>query len=148
MKQFLNIFFVVMGVIFTILIVIGIYLFITDPWNIKPILFGGSTGMSIPKQQVQKATPVTTTESSGATTSTEMADAKTHSLTTDSSFTLSDKQKQALVSFGIDPVVVPSTISPEVEACFVVNLGASRVAEIKAGAVPGAIEFFKAKSCI
>ena len=33
MKKFLTGFFAVMGVILTILIVIGVYLYITDPWN-------------------------------------------------------------------------------------------------------------------
>ncbi len=138
MKQFLNIFFVTMGVIFTLLICISIYLYITDPWNIKPMIQGSKPSPSIPAQE----------EVGESVTSTETIDSNTTSPTADSSFTLSDEQKQALVSFGIDPSTIPSTISSEIEACFVANLGEQRVREIKAGAVPGALEFLKAKPCI
>ncbi|KKT87077.1 MAG: hypothetical protein UW86_C0010G0017 [Microgenomates group bacterium GW2011_GWA1_Microgenomates_45_10] len=66
----------------------------------------------------------------------------------DGGFSLSDAQKSALQAFGIDISTIPSYITPEQEACFTLALGADRVAEIKAGAVPNAIDFFKAKSCI
>ena len=66
----------------------------------------------------------------------------------DGGFVLSDSQKSALAAFGIDISTIPSQITPEQETCFVVALGADRVAEIKGGAVPNAIDFFKAKSCI
>ncbi len=147
MKQFLNIFFVVMGVVFTVLIIIGAYLFISDPWNIRPMLEGSTGGNTVTKPQPKNEAPVTTT-SIGTTTSNEIRAPQETSVTESTSFTLSEEQKQALTSFGVDPSTIPSTISPEVEACFVANLGAPRVAEIKAGAVPGALEFFKAKSCI
>ena len=129
MKKFLTGLFVVMGVIFTILIIIGVCLYITDPWNIRPMIEGISA-TEAPRTTMTTTLPVDV------------------SATESSSFTLSDAQKQALVSFGIDPASVPSTISAEMEACFVRALGAPRVVEIKAGAVPGALEFFKAKSCI
>jgi hypothetical protein len=41
MKRILNIFFVSLGVIFFIIILIGVYFFVTDPLNLKPIVFGG-----------------------------------------------------------------------------------------------------------
>ena len=40
MKKFLNIFFVVLGVIFFVIILIGVYFYIADPLNLKPIIFG------------------------------------------------------------------------------------------------------------
>lgn len=63
-------------------------------------------------------------------------------------FVLTDGQKQAINSFGIDPSTIPLTVSPEVEACFVSALGGEKVAEIKAGGIPSAFDFFKAKGCI
>ena len=39
MKKILNIFFIVLGVMFCIMIVIGAYFFVADPFNIKPLLF-------------------------------------------------------------------------------------------------------------
>jgi len=63
-------------------------------------------------------------------------------------FQLSEAQKSALQAFGIDPSKVPSSITAQQEACFTAALGAERVAQIKGGAVPSAVEFFKAKGCI
>jgi len=42
MKSITTQFFVTLGVIFLILMVVGGYLFITDPYGLKPLLFGGS----------------------------------------------------------------------------------------------------------
>lgn len=67
---------------------------------------------------------------------------------TSGGFELSSAQMEALVSLGIDPEAVPSTISAEQETCFVEELGPQRVEEIKAGDVPNALEFVKARSCI
>lgn len=53
MKKFLNIFFVTLGVIFFILILIGAYFYVTDPLNLKPLIFGTeaseSSGDSVDK---------------------------------------------------------------------------------------------------
>jgi len=127
MKNILTQIFVTLGVIFLILIMVGVYFFVTDPFNIKPLFFGNTTE----KAQV-KNTPVTETKDTPAT----------------AGFTLSATQKQALINLGIDPASVPTAISATQESCFVNVLGEARVSEIKAGAVPNAIEFFKAKSCI
>lgn len=132
MKTFLTKIFLGLGVIFFILILIGTYLFVTDPYNLKPLLFGSPV-----KTQTTK-TDTTETKTSGTTT--------TGAAT--GGFQLSAEQKQALVAFGIDPATVPSSISPAQETCFINVLGNARVSEIKAGAVPSALEFFKAKSCI
>lgn len=43
MKKFLNIFFVTLGVIFFFIILSGVYFYITDPLNLKPIIFGSET---------------------------------------------------------------------------------------------------------
>ncbi len=39
MKKFLAVFFVTLGVIFFVLILVGAYLFVFDPFNIKPLFF-------------------------------------------------------------------------------------------------------------
>ncbi|MFZ2252954.1 MAG: hypothetical protein WAW13_02130 [Minisyncoccia bacterium] len=134
MKNILTQIFVSLGVIFLILIMAGVYFFITDPLNLKPLFFGNGTE----KTQVKNA-------SATETKNTIPVGAKT---TTTGGFVLSDTQKQALINLGIDPASVPTTISATQESCFVSVLGEARVAEIKTGAVPNAIEFFKAKSCI
>ena len=126
MKYFLNQIFVTLGVIFFILIIVATYFFITDPYNLKPLVFG-SDGIF----QTQ-STSTTTADTAGA----------------DVGFTLSEPQKQALINLGIDPAKVPSLVTAEQEQCFVRTLGAARVSEIKNGAVPGPVEFVKAKGCI
>ncbi len=126
MKNFLNQVFVVLGVIFLILILIGVYFFISDPYNLRPLLFPSSPAQS---SQNTNTTEGDTTSSSGG-------------------FQLSEAQKQALINLGVDPSTVPASVSTEQEACFTAALGASRVAEIKRGAVPNAIEFYKTKPCI
>lgn len=121
MKKFFTIFFVTLGVIFFILILIGIYLYVADPFNIKPLLSGSDSSVSA-------------VTNGGAVV--------------DKNPALSPAQEKTLETFGIDPATVPSEITPEQEACFVQILGAERVAEIKAGDTPTATEFFKAKGCL
>lgn len=130
MKNLVNNILVGLGVIFLIIIISGVVFFIVDPYNLKPLIFGTSF------------TPVKNSGSNTKSTSTATPTA------TGGSFQLSEAQKQALVSFGIDPTNIPNSISAEQETCFVGALGQARVVEIKAGAVPSGIEFFKAKGCI
>ena len=89
MKNIFTQIFVTLGVIFLILILVCIYFFVTDPFNLKPMIFGSG--------------PVVTQEKSTNTT----APINTTTTATQGGFTLSDAQKQALVSFGIDPATVP-----------------------------------------
>jgi hypothetical protein len=141
MKHFFTQFFVALGVIFFIIIVIGIYFFITDPYNLKPLIFGSSP---VPAPAAQQTNDTKSTSESTTDTGTpEAAPAPSTG-----GFQLSEAQQQALISLGIDPAAVPSSISPEQETCFVSVLGEARVAEIRAGAVPNAVEFLKAKACI
>jgi hypothetical protein len=134
MKNILTQIFITLGVIFLILIMIGVYFFVTDPYNLKPLLFGND----VVNTQVKNTNGV---ESKAASATNETTAAS-------GGFALSASQKQALVNLGIDPTKVPSSISPTQESCFVSVLGEARVSEIKTGAVPNAIEFLKAKSCI
>ena len=59
-KKFITIFFVVLGVIFFVLIIFGIYFHIADPLNLRPLLFGtgesnssgsGNSGLSEEQKQ-------------------------------------------------------------------------------------------------
>jgi len=141
MKQFFVHVLAFLGAIFLLVIIALMYFFITDPYNIKPLLFGG--GLTPSFQSSNNTSDMSTDEHADATASAETAD-----VSTAGGFALSEAQKQALVSVGIDPSAVPDSISAEQESCFVSALGEARVAEIKAGAVPNALEFLKAKSCI
>jgi hypothetical protein len=67
--------------------------------------------------------------------------------TSDENPILSPDQEKTLRSYGINPVSLPSTITPEMQACFVSKLGSTRVAEIKNGSAPTASDYFAAKSC-
>jgi hypothetical protein len=125
MKSFFTIFFVVLGVIFLLLIIAVTIFLIIDPFGLRQAFVSqsGAGGYE------------TSTLSGG-----DVAE--------DRNPALSPAQEQALKSFGIDPAQIPSEITPEQEACFVARLGAARVEEIKAGAMPTAAEFFKARDCI
>lgn len=141
MKSILTQVFVSLGVVFLILIFVGIYFFITDPYGLKPMLFGSSA----PTQS--SSAPVSDTANNAETsngTSTNTASEPVAS----GGFELSGAQVEALIGLGIDPAAIPSSISAEQESCFAGELGEARVEEIKAGAVPSAFEFLQAKSCI
>lgn len=61
---------------------------------------------------------------------------------------LNAEQEAKLESFGVDVSQLPTTISPEMQECFIEKLGQDRVNEIIDGATPNPIELFKAKDCI
>ena len=90
MKQIFTHLFVALGVIFLIIIIAGTVFIIADPYNIKPLIFGS---------------PATGNFSNSETTQTN------DSASVSGEFSLSEAQKQALISFGIDPSIVPSSIS-------------------------------------
>ncbi len=124
-KKILNTFFVTLGVIFFVIILLGVYLYIADPFNLR--------------EMVDETIP-----DMGIADSEEVADG----VVEDKHPLLSPTQEKTLETFGVDPAAVPSSITPEQEACFEAELGTVRVNEIKAGDSPTAIEFLKAKDCI
>ena len=128
MKKFFNIFFVTLLFIFFFIILAGIYFFITDPLNIKPIIFN--------KNQTKE---ISTSTSSLNTEGT---------IPEDKNPILSPAQEKALETIGIEPSEVPSSFTPEQLTCFEEKLGKNRVVEIKNGDTPSATEFYKAKGCI
>ena len=132
MKKFFTIFFVTLGVIFLILILMGAYFFITDPLNLRPLLFnsgGGSFEARDANGNSDSESNTSASESGGGPT-------------------LSASQEAALRAVGIDPSNLPSTITAEQEDCFVEKLGSERVGEIKAGGTPTFEEFIKGRDCI
>ena len=126
MLRIIRHFFVTLGVIFFILIIAGISFIVIDPWHIRPLLW-------------PKTTTVTPT-STGTTPTSSTAPAAINFL--------NESQRAALQKFGIDPASLPTTITASQEACFVGVLGQARVDEIKAGAVPSALEFLRASACL
>ncbi|OGY90759.1 MAG: hypothetical protein A3B30_02420 [Candidatus Komeilibacteria bacterium RIFCSPLOWO2_01_FULL_52_15] len=122
-------FFTTLGVIFFILLIVLAYLFIADPFNLRP-LYNTLTSPSV----------ITPTSTPG-TVNTNTAPKTDNPL-------LSPAQEQALIKIGVDPAKLPTTITPQMEACFVQTLGQKRVDEIKKGAPPTPVDFFAARACL
>ena len=131
MKKFLTVFFVTLGVVFFILISMAVYFFVTDPLNLKPILFGREQ-VEVQGNEIHEIGEVT-----GSTT-TEV----------DRNPMLNATQEKALDAIGVNPANIPTQFSSEQEICFGEKLGVDRVEEIKAGDLPSAAEFFKARECL
>lgn len=127
MNKSIQIVFIILGGVCVILLLVAIGFYLSLTLAGSPVRYTNEPTTPIPSES-----PVDTTADE-----TDRTD-----------FTLTDAQKQALSSFGIDPAVVPSSVSAAQEVCFEAALGVEKVAEIKAGAVPSAIDFFKAKDCI
>jgi hypothetical protein len=126
MKKFFTIFFVSLGVIFFLILLFISYLFIFDPFNIKPLLFNNKETFNTPQNNLNETSTTTTANKPF----------------------LSDAQKKTLSSFGVDPASLPSTITQTQETCFKTKLGEARFAEISSGASPSITEFLNAKSCL
>jgi hypothetical protein len=118
MKILLRIVIGFLAVVGTLTIIAGTYLYIADPFGLKPLLMG-----------------------SRSTTSSGNSNSSTNPL-------LTPNQAAALQKLGVDPSKLPTQITPAMEACFTTTLGQTRVNEIKAGAAPTPLDLFKAKSCL
>lgn len=135
MKKFFTIFFVVLGVLFLIQIILITYFVVADPFNLKPLFFSSSDYVAESIMDVSPEESVTDTPASQK----ESVDAHP---------ALSESQEAALESVGINPASLPSTISPEQEQCFIEAIGSARVEEIKAGGSPTPTEIFRARGCL
>ena len=124
--KILRVFFVILGVIFFLMIVAGLYLYQSDFYGIKSIV-------SYEKEDLS------TSENNNANNLNESEDKNP---------ALSAEQEAQLEGIGIDPAQVPSEISPEMEDCFIQKLGEERVREIEAGASPTTLELIKAEPCL
>jgi len=130
-----------LGVILLVLLVISMYWYQNDSITINE-LTDDPDASQIESQNNSLSGTVSASSEMNAMTSTSTLSGS------GVGFALSAQQVEALVSLGIDPESVPSSITTEQEQCFVAELGESRVLEIKGGAVPNAFEFLKVKSCI
>ncbi len=140
MKIFFTIFFVSLGVIFFCILLALVYFWIADPYNIKPFIFQSPSSDTEKKEANgdTNLTPISTATSAdtgiGATASAGGG--------------LTEGQKNALELVGINPNILPSKLTPEQEKCFVDKFGQARVDEIKAGAIPTAMEVLTGRSCL
>jgi len=125
--KILNSFFVTLGVIFLILIIISAYILMADPFDLKPII----KALRLPAGDNLQIT--NSAQTNGPT---------------DKNPLLTTEQEKTLESLGVNPAALPTQITPELESCFTDKLGAARVEEIKKGSQPGAADFFKASSCL
>ena len=139
MKKVLTVFFVVLGVVFFCLLIVLGYLYIADPFNLKSLWSTPPMGQDASTSTAATFPAASSTQLEGGAEATGSEDR--HSV-------LSPAQENALILVGIDPAAIPTEISPEQLACFEVRLGRERVAEIRAGAAPTALEIIKAKECI
>ncbi|RJR12997.1 hypothetical protein C4585_02675 [Candidatus Parcubacteria bacterium] len=111
-------FFQLLGVIFFLLILAGVYFYFADPIGMRATLESVSTSSE---------------------TGTTQKDAHPY---------LSDGQENALRAVGVDPSKLPSSFTAEQQACLIGVVGEARANEIKAGALPTPVEIFKAKDCL
>lgn len=125
--KIINWFFVTLGVIFFIVLVALAYVWIADPYNLKPLFMGTDAGL----------VDVSTNAGVGAGASEQ-----------DVNENLNTSQEAALRTVGIDPADVPTEVTPEQEACFIEILGEERVQAIIEGAVPTGAEIFRGRACI
>ncbi len=121
-KKILNIFFVSLGVIFFIMILVATFFWFTSP------LGKGNSLSTVITNFVGKN--------------------KVKVDNVDKNPLLTGEQEAQLETLGIDPSTLPTEITAEMKACFVVKLGQTRTNEITGGSAPTAIDFFKARSCI
>jgi len=120
-----------------LLVILLAWVLIKNPLNVRGILLYKIGWVNEPVQ----LTPVENkTGAEGAAT-----DGNTSAVPA-SALPMTPQQRQAVENFGIDPDSV--IITPTAEQCFIEKLGAQRVEEIKNGATPGALEIFKASSCL
>ena len=122
MKTVISWFFYILGVIFFVLILSGVYLYVTDPFGLREIV---PLLIQQPEHSKQK-TPAKTQDKNPA---------------------LSASQEAALENVGINPAALPTSVSETQKTCMINAGGEARANEIKAGAMPTPMEIIKAKSC-
>ena len=132
MKNFLTYFFVTLGVIFFVVLWGLAYVWFADPFNVRPLISLMTADSEVAGEVEQQARPIGDSSETSPT---------------DKNSKLSPEQESALKAIGVNPESLPSTLTPEMEACFVATLGQARVAEIKGGESPTPQEVFASRSC-
>ena len=110
------------------------YIYKQNPFNIQACLISSVLNAS------KIAEPNSSQSSTGSET-TKTSPPVDHPL-------LSNTQEIMLEDAGIDIGTLPTTLSPEMEACGVETLGRERVNELINGATPGPLDILRAKSCL
>lgn len=149
MKKFLTIFFVSLGVIFFCIILALAYLWIVDPYNIKPFIYASPSSKFEDKETYKTestGTPGNIEPINGIDTSGGVIESGNGSNGNNEGLT--EGQKNALELVGINPAVLPSQLTLKQEQCFVAKFGQARVDEIKDGAIPSALEVLTGKDCL
>lgn len=118
--KILNYFFVTLGVLFFAVIILVVYLFVADPFGLKPLFknFGISPSSAV-----------------------NIITGKTSALAPTPS-------EKTLKSLGVDTAGLLTQITPQMEDCFNQKLGAQRVDEIKKGGAITPLDFVKASVCL
>lgn len=138
-----------MGGLFVLEMIVLLYLVLVDPFHVRPLVqFLWQQHSATPAMTTEVKTPpaeTVATDSSRETASPQKATVPPPATPTTG---MTAAQRTALQSAGIDPATFANGVTPAQLNCFIGVLGASRVAEIKAGAVPTASEFFSIRSCL
>jgi len=119
-------FFTALGVIFFVLILIGVWFYVADPYELRPLI-------------TALRTPATMNASDTGTGAPEESAPNPR---------LSPAQNAALETVGISPSAVPTSFTPEQRSCMIEAVGEARAAAIIAGALPTAEEFASARACL
>lgn len=132
MLKFIKGFFITLGIIFFLLIIVIAYLIIADPFEIRPLIKSFQGDLSVVEESMDQ-------------TSMKNID---DSVVVDKNPLLNTSQEKTLEALGIDPATIPTTFTPDMEVCAVEKLGAQRVEEIKGGATPTVMDYMKGKDCL
>lgn len=126
MKKLFTYFFCTLGVL-TFIVLCGLaYLWLVDPFGVRPI-----------ERTLLNPTSASTTA----------MDTETTTQSEDKNPLLSPAQETAFETIGIDPTQLPTTITPAMQKCFTDRLGSVRVREIQDGDTSTAYEIFLTRSC-
>jgi len=120
-------FFIILGIIFFLLILSGVYIWLADPFNLKPLISSGIKIESVANIISSESIPVDNVDKNPL---------------------LSEEQEAALETLGVNPVNLPTAITPELEICFISKLGEVRTSEIMQGDAPNATDLFKVSACL
>jgi hypothetical protein len=124
----LNIFFVTLGVIFFVILIGIMYIWIADPFNIRSFIPNNISPIEVIKSTIKSNDVIIDN--------------------IDKNPLLSEEQEAQLEALNINPSDLPSEITPEMEECFIKQLGTQRTNEIIQGAQPGINDFLKSRSCL
>ena len=134
--KILKYFFTTLGVIFFIIILLGIYLFVADPFGWKPLLslFIPSSDQSSATAPIDTSAPIKTTPTKTSTTATKTL--------------LTPTQTKQLEALGVNTANLPTEMTPELQTCLTEKLGAARADELLKGSAPTPVDLLKAGSCL